>query len=99
MCFPFSPADSQQQDIRNVLNLGDYFGHTGHLSNLVPKKPDYTSRATNPREIEAILQDAHVRTVDTTSTAKLKAVPLAVKHVSYHLNYVYLVIITIMIIY
>lgn len=86
ICYFCSQSETQPQDIRSLLNVGDYFGHTGHLSSLMPRKPDYSSRVTNPREIEAILKDGSLRSVDTASTSKIKAVPLTVKHVSCDLS-------------
>lgn len=75
-------TENPNQEFRSLISTVGQFGHMPHLAGLTPVKPDHSARATNPREIEAILQDNAIKTSSSLNTEKLKVMPATTKKVS-----------------
>lgn len=80
-------AENPNQEFRSLVGTAGQFGHMPHLAGLTPVKPDHSARTTNPREIEAILEDSTVKATNILCTEKLRVTPVTAKKVSlfYHL--------------
>ena len=68
--------ENELEGIRNMFQSGSPFGYNPTFKGLSPLKGTITIYATNPRELQAMLDTSEV-SIDVKSDKKLKLIPVS----------------------